>query len=174
MSASLLSVTKLPELCLIKIITFLDSESIDNFLSYLKHVDEKLFTKIFIWLNHIIRNNIEIISIVENIHININEINTTKQFMYYYTVLFNKLRESEGKPKNKQSLICYKIIIEKLNEKDSISEKNKKKFHHILDKRYRLYFPYEKENYKYMTVRHDKLEFSLNFSILQDYITLEN
>ena len=169
-----LVLTRLPDLCLLKIITFLDSESIDNFINYLKNVDEVLFKKIFIWLNHIIRNNNEIISIVENIHMNINEINTTKQFMNYYTLLFNKLRESEGTSKNKQSLICYKIIIEKLNKKSLMSEKNTKKFHHILDKRYRLYFSYKKENYEYITVKHDNIIFSLNYSILQDYISLEN
>lgn len=169
-----MSVNNLPELCLIKIITFLDTDTIDNFLSVLKQADEILYSKIFIWLNHIIRNNNEIISIVENIYMNINEINTNKEFMYYYTLLFNKLRESEGKPKNKQSLICYKIIIEKLNEKSLMSEKNTKKFHHILDKRYRLYFSYKKENYEYITVKHDNVKFSLNFDILQDYISLEN
>ena len=41
-----LVITRLPELCLLKIITFLDSESIDNFINYLKHVEEKLYTKI--------------------------------------------------------------------------------------------------------------------------------
>ena len=84
----MLKFLELPELCLIKIISFLDSNSITNFLEFIKNENKVFHNNIYYRLNQIIRNSIPVIREIEYIHRNISNITTTGLFMKnYYRIL---------------------------------------------------------------------------------------
>ena len=164
---------QLPELCLVKIISFLDSNSITTFLEYLKETDKSIYDNMYYRLNQIIRNNITVIREVEKIHSNIQYINTSISFMECYSNIFNLMRRSEKVNTTLQTILCYKHIVNKLNYSslNKLTVKDKKKFNDIITTRYELHIM-DNDREKHINVNHDKVSFRLNLNILSDYISL--
>jgi len=165
---------QLPELCLVKIISFLDSKSINSFLEFLKNNNNFVYNNIYFRLNQIIRNCIPVIREIEYIHRNIKNINTTILFMKYYSRMFSLMRYNEQPGINLHTIISYKRITDKLNNMklDNISQKDKKKFNHIVFTRIDIYTD-SKTPDKLLRVCYDNMNFSLDYKILTDYISLD-
>ena len=170
----MLKFLELPELCFIKIISFLDSNSTTEFLEFIKNENTVLHNNIYYRLNQIIRNSIPVIREIEYIHRNISNITTTGLFMKHYSRIFSLMRYNETPGSTIQTLIAYKIILNSLNNSNNsnITQKDKKKFNHIVFTKTEL-FNFSKQYDQIISVCHDNIYFNLNYDILTDYISLE-
>jgi hypothetical protein len=170
----MLQFLEFPELCLIKIISFLDSNSTTNFLEFIKNENTSLYNTIHYRLNQIIRNIIPVIREIEYIHRNISNINTTGLFMKHYSRIFSLMRCNETPSSTVQTIVSYKSILNSLNNNNSsnITQKDKKKFNHIVFTKTEL-FNFSKPNDQHIRVSHDNIHFNLKCDLLTDYISLE-
>ena len=160
----------LPELCLIKVISFLGVNSIDTLLEYFRTYDKNTYNNLIYRINHIIRNSYPFTRVLEVTHCYINSIKTKKDFMDVYSYLFNSLRTSERRLGELENNVVYDKLLNKLLEKDTLKEKEKTKFEHLVFNKHSVY---SGSKLNKISVKIDGIKCFINIKNLDDYLSLE-
>ena len=155
----------LPEICLVKVITYLDSESLNNFLRYLEDNNDKNFFKLKLRINKSVRAMYPVLQRVEQTHCFIDKINTRKHFMETYISIFEPLRY--------MYIPCilgaYKVILDKLVSKERLTKKQTKKFLDIVNFNSNSTLDC---SIKKIYVKLDSVKCEVDVSFLDDYLSL--
>ena len=161
----------LPEICLVKVITYLDSESLNNFLRYLEDNNDKNFFKLKLRINKSVRAMYPVLQRVEQTHCFIDKINTRKHFMETYVSIFEHLRVSymPGLFRVLDNNRCYEVILDKLVSKEGLTEKQTKKFLDIVNFNSN---PILDSTIKKINVKLDSVKCEVDVSFLDDYLSL--
>ena len=160
----------LPELCLIKVISFLSVNSIDTLLEYFRIYDKNTYNNLIYRINQIIRNSYPFTRVLEATHCYINSIKTKKDFMDVYSYLFNSLRTSERRLGELENNVVYDKLLNKLLEKDTLKEKEKTKFEHLVFNKHSVY---SGSKLNKISVKIDGIKCFINIKNLDDYLSLE-
>ena len=161
----------LPEVCLVKIISLLDSESLNNFLVYLQIHDKVNFHKLKLRINKSIRAMYPFLQSVEKAHCFLDTINTKARFIHVYSSIYDHLRASY-KPNLSRVLYkntCYDIIVRKLVDKKALTEKQTKTFLDVVNYNNSPIIDYSVKKFK---VKLDGVLCMVDVSLLDDYLSL--
>lgn len=161
----------LPEVCFIKILTLLDSESLNNFLEYLKIENKEKFQKVKLRINKSIRAMYPFLQNVEKAHCFLDTINTKARFIHVYSLIYDHLRASY-KPHLSRVLYkntCYDIIVRKLVDKKTLTEKQTKTFLDVVNYNNSPIIDY---SIKKVKVKLDGVLCKIDVSLLDDYLSL--
>ena len=161
----------LPETCFIKIITYLDSESLNYFLTYLQIHDKEKFQKVKLRINKSVRAMHPFLQNVEKAHCFLETINTKARFIHVYSLIYDHLRASY-KPNLSRVLYkntCYDIIVRKLVDKKALTEKQTKTFLDVVNYNNSPIIDYSINKFK---VKLDGVMCLVDVSFLDDYLSL--
>ena len=161
----------LPEVCFIKILTYLDSESLNYLLTYLQMHDKKNFQKLKLRINKSVRAMYPFLQNVEKAHCFLETINTKARFIHVYSSIYDHLRASY-KPSLSIFLYkntCYDIIVRKLIDKKALTEKQTKKFLDVVNYNNTPIIDYSIKKFK---VKLDGVMCLVDVSFLDDYLSL--
>ena len=161
----------LPEVCFIKILTYLDSESLNNFLEYLKINNKEKFQKVKLRINKSVRAMYPFLQNVEKAHCFLDTINTKARFIHVYSLIYDHLRASY-KPYLSRVLYkntCYDIIVRKLADKKTLTEKQTKTFLDVVNYNNKPIIDY---SIKKVKVKLDGVLCKVDVSLLDDYLSL--
>lgn len=161
----------LPEVCLIKILTYLNSESLNNFLVYFQMHDKENFQKLKLRINKSIRAMYPFLQSVEKAHCFLDTINTKARFIHVYSSIYDHLRASY-KPNLSRVLYkntCYDIIVRKLVDKKALTQKQTKTFLDVVNYNNSPIIDYSIKKFK---VKLDGKSCLVDVSLLDDYLSL--
>ena len=161
----------LPEVCLVKILTYLNSESLNNFLVYFQMYDKENFQSVKLRINKSIRAMYPFLESVEKAHCFLDTINTKARFIYVYSSIYDHLRASY---KSNLSRVlykntCYDIIVRKLVEKNYLTKKQTKTFLDVVNYNNSPIIDYSIKKFKVMLGGKICL---VDVSLLDDYLSL--
>ena len=124
-----LVIDTLPDVCFMKVISFLDAKSINNILDYLEKFNKIKYQSLKYRLNLIIRTKYPILRLTEYTHENIEGIRTRQEFMMIYSRIFNEIK-SYGR-ESLDLYTCFSIITNNLISKYPLDSRNTKKFRDV-------------------------------------------
>ena len=164
-------IESLPEVCLVKILTYLNSESLNNFLVYFQMHDKENFQRLKLRINKSIRAIYPFLESVEKAHCFLDTINTKARFIHVYSSIYDHLRASY-KPNLSRVLYkntCYDIIVRKLVDKKALTEKQTKTFLDVVNYNNSPIIDYSIKKFK---VKLDGVMCLVDVSLLDDYLSL--
>ena len=90
--------------------------------------------------------------------------------MDVYSYLFNSLRTSERRLGELENNVVYDKLLNKLLEKDTLKEKEKNKFEHLVCNKHKVYLGSKLNK---ISVKIDGITCFINIKNLDDYLSLE-
>ena len=164
-------IKNLPEVCFIKILSYLDSESLNYFLVYLQINDKDSFHKLKLRINKSIRAMFPLLQNVEKAHCFLDTINTKARFIHVYSSIYDHLRSSYKSHLSRvlYKNTCYDIIIRKLLEKKILTQKQTKTFLDVVNYNSNPIIDYSIKKFK---VKLDGKICLVDVSLLDDYLSL--